>query len=173
MDSDGRGGWPVSDGLFPSGIEALAMGVHPPEHCLVHPLPMAPQFVGREEELAELTALWRMSTPGVVALVGLGGAGKTAIAARFLEELCRSEQARRPAGLFVWSFYQEPDVGFFLQELYRYFGHPDSSSTPAKGAGLLHLLREAFDRRTPFAGSRRPGTSAETGGPRRGFVRAD
>jgi hypothetical protein len=79
----------------------LAMGVHPPDHRLVHPLPTAPQFVGRKQELGELRALWLESTPGMVALVGLGGAGKTAIAARFLEELCQPDQARRPMGLFV------------------------------------------------------------------------
>jgi AAA ATPase domain len=120
------------------------MGAHPPDYRLIHPLPIAPQFVGREEELGELRALWHASTSGVVALIGLGGAGKTAIAARFLQELCQPDQARRPAGLFVWSFYQEPDVGFFLRELYQYFGHPDSSASPARGAGLLHLLREAL-----------------------------
>ena len=136
--------WRVSDGLLPPRNQVLAMGVHPPDHCLVHPLPIAPQFVGREKELDELRALWHDSTPGVVALVGLGGAGKTAIAARFLEELCRPEQARRPAGLFVWSFYQEPDVGYFLQELYQYFGDPTHPRHLQKALGLLHLLREAL-----------------------------
>ena len=124
----------------------LAMALHPPDHCLVHPLPLLlPQFVGRVAELDELRSLWCNGTRGVVAIVGLGGAGKTAIAARFLEDLCRPEQpAVRPHGLFVWSFYHEPDAGYFLQEAYRYFGGPDSSSTPAKGAGLLHLLRQAL-----------------------------
>ena len=27
------------------------MALHPPEHCVVHPLPLVPQFVGREAEL--------------------------------------------------------------------------------------------------------------------------
>jgi hypothetical protein len=80
----------------------------------------------------------------VVALVGLGGAGKTAIAARFLDELCRPEHPARPGGLFVWSFYQEPDAGFFLSEAYQYFAPGEPSPTPARGAGLLHLLREAL-----------------------------
>jgi hypothetical protein len=123
---------------------SLAMDLHPPDYCAVHPLPSAPQFVGREPELDELWSLWRDGVRGVVALVGLGGAGKTAIAARFLEELCAAEQPLRPAGLFVWSFYQEPDAGYFLKEAYRYFSGPDSSSTPAKGAGLLHLLSGAM-----------------------------
>jgi hypothetical protein len=116
------------------------VGWQPSEHRLVHPLPRAPQFVGRDAELVALSDLWRSGTRGVVALVGLGGAGKTAIAARFLDDLGGGELLPRPAGLFVWSFYQEPDAGFFLEELYRYFTPAGSPQTPAKGAALIHLL---------------------------------
>ncbi len=82
----------------------------------------------------------------MVALVGLGGAGKTALAARFVDVVCRPDHPSRPEGLFVWSFYQEPDAGYFLSEAYRYFARGDSGTdpAPAKGAGLLHLLREAL-----------------------------
>ena len=111
---------------------------------MVHPLPPAPQFVGRERELEALCASWQSGVRGVVALVGLGGAGKTAIAAHFLDELARPGHPARPDGLFVWSFYQEPDAGYFLNEAYRYFARGDRSPVPAKGAGLLHLLREAL-----------------------------
>jgi len=107
-------------------------------------LPSAPQFVGREPELAELRAWWQAGNRGVIALVGLGGAGKTAIAARFLAELCGLEHASRPQSLFVWSFYDEPDPDYFLREAYRYFAHQESSVALAKGAGLLHLLRDAL-----------------------------
>jgi AAA ATPase domain len=120
------------------------MTAHPPDHCVVHPLPPAPQFVGREAELDDLRSLWHRGSRGAVALVGLGGAGKTALAAHFLEELCRREHPSRPEGLFVWSFYQEPDAGYFLSEAYRYFARGDSAPASAKGAGLLHLLRDAL-----------------------------
>ncbi len=122
------------------------MAVNPPLHLFVHPLPLAPQFVGRGAELDDLRAAWRNSKSGVVALVGLGGAGKTALAARFIEELTQAEAPSRPSGLFVWSFYQEPDVGYFLNEAYRYFAGQEAAQTPAKGAGLLHLLRGALDQ---------------------------
>jgi hypothetical protein len=60
-----------------------------------------------------LCARWTGGNPGVIALVGLAGSGKIAIAARFLEAL-EKERLRPPAqGLFVWSFYQEP--GSFWQ----------------------------------------------------------
>jgi hypothetical protein len=120
------------------------MATHPPDYHVVHPLPTAPQFVGRRTELDELLAWWYSGISGVVALVGLGGAGKTAVAARLVAELCRPENPYRPGGLFVWSFYQEPDAGFFLSEAYRYFAGAAADPAPARGAGLLHLLRDAL-----------------------------
>lgn len=122
------------------------MDPHPPEHLLVHPLPSAPEFVGREGELQVLRRLSQEGFHGVLALVGLGGAGKTALAARFLEEMAGASSAR-PPGLFLWSFYQEPDAGLFLQRAYQYFA--GETSTPAKGAALLHLLREALAEAGP------------------------
>jgi hypothetical protein len=111
---------------------------------VVHPLPAAPHFVGRAEEKDRLRSFWETRTAGVVAIVGLGGAGKTALAAHFVNDLLSSNGTERPAGLFVWSFYVEPDPGRFLQEAYRYFFGPDATVTPAKGSGLLHLLRDAL-----------------------------
>jgi hypothetical protein len=115
--------------------------IHPPEPRLVHRLPAAPHFVGRDAELHELRHFWQDGFQGVCALVGLGGAGKTAVAARFLDDLLGSD-GRRPEGLFVWSFYQEPDPGLFLREACDYFGREGDATTPARGAGLLHLLRD-------------------------------
>src|SRR5260370_40461402 len=94
-----------------------------PRPLVVHALPPAPEFVGRARELEELRASWSGGECGVVALVGLGGAGKTAIAARFLEGILGAGSGPEPGrgGLFVWSFYREPDAGLFLREAYRYF----------------------------------------------------
>jgi hypothetical protein len=111
---------------------------------VVHPLPPAPHFVGRDAERSALRNLWQAGFRGVVALVGLGGAGKTAVAARFLDELQGPAGTPRPDGLFVWSFYQEPDAGLFLREAYRYFSRSSVLESPARGAGLLHLLRDAL-----------------------------
>jgi hypothetical protein len=117
---------------------------HPPDPLLVHRLPLAPNFVGRETELAVLRDRWRAGFRGVLALIGLGGAGKTAVAARFLEQLLGAGGTARPAGLLVWSFYQEPDAGLFLQQAYHYFAGQGAPASAAKGAGLLHLLRDAL-----------------------------
>src|SRR3984957_2766162 len=120
------------------------MTTHPSDPLPGHSLPPAPHFVGREAELTELRNLWQAGFRGVVALVGRGGAGKTAVAANFLEELLGPAGPPRPAGLFVWSFYQEPAAGLFLREAYGYFARTTASESPARGAGLLHLLREAL-----------------------------
>ena len=135
---------------------------HPPDHCQVHPLPSAPQFVRRKTELADLRALWQADTRGVIALVGLGGAGKTAIAARLLEEMLRTGQAMRPDGLFVWSFYQEPDVDYFLRK-------PTATSHATKVRRFLRKAQGCFaplercldERRTSRSGSGRTGTCPE------------
>src|SRR5262249_12525283 len=124
-------------------VEWCPMAMHPPQPCVVHPLPPAPHFVGRDLELAELRGLWQNSFRGVLALVGLGGAGKTAVAAPFPAGLLGSDHRPRPHRLFVWSFYQEPDACLFLRELFAYFA-PDGAAGPAKGSGLLHLLRDAL-----------------------------
>src|SRR5262249_47340397 len=113
------------------------MNTHPPEPMLVHRLPPAPHFVGREQEISKLISLWKDQVGGVAGLIGLGGAGKTAVAACFLDQLQQQALEPRPHGLFVWSFYQEPDPGLFLESAYRYF-LPDSTAIPAKGVSLLH-----------------------------------
>jgi hypothetical protein len=121
------------------------MSVHPPEPLYYHRLPPAPHFVGREPELARLRTFWERNARGVLALVGLGGAGKTALAARFLQELA---QGRLPQseGLFVWSFYQEPDPAQFLRQAHAYFVPTTRLYSGAKGAGLLHLLDDALSQ---------------------------
>ena len=64
----------------------------------------------------------------------------------------------RPAGLFVWSFYQEPDAGYFLRSCTATSPAPTRPPAPAKGAGLLAPpARGAGGRRPAPAGARRAG----------------
>lgn len=120
------------------------MATHPPNPCLFHPLPRAPEFLGRALELESLYGFWRGGLGGVLGLVGLGGAGKTAVAARFLDDLLARTDGPRPQGLFVWSFYQQPDPELFLEEAYRYFAADRAYAGTARGSGLVHLLQEAL-----------------------------
>lgn len=89
-----------------------------------HVLLRAQYFTGRKSQLRALREFWNRGTGGVLALVGIGGAGKTAIVRQFLEEqrwLKSDDAPERPDGLFVWSFYDSPDTTEFLTEVYRYF----------------------------------------------------
>ncbi|MRG95863.1 helix-turn-helix domain-containing protein [Polyangium spumosum] len=125
----------------------------PPEPKLfrpefVHTLQHAPFFVGREDILAELWA-WveapeKREGPGVVALVGVGGAGKTAIAERLI---ARFGDGPRPGGVFVWSFYDDERTEVFLAHAVRYFAGAEAPAgerlerlCAALGSGPPHLV---------------------------------
>lgn len=116
----------------------------PREPRVVHELSAAPAFVGRDRELAELQRLWKDGFHGVLALVGLGGAGKTALAAPFVQALIGDEVAvPRPDRALVWSFYRDADTSQFLREALRYFSD-NSNASPARGLGVVHQLYESL-----------------------------
>ncbi|WP_044965300.1 helix-turn-helix domain-containing protein [Sorangium cellulosum] len=95
-----------------------------------HTLQRARHFVGRAEILDRLAA-WADGSPPrprVIALLGVGGAGKTAIAERFLQGL---GDAPRPGGVLVWSFYDDPRTEAFLDQAAAYFAPGAGASGPA------------------------------------------
>jgi hypothetical protein len=111
-------------------------------HCTSQPA----HFFGRDAEIALLDAALEPGGPSVVAFVGPGGQGKTAVVQHWLGRLI--EEGSRPpgdvAGVFLWSFYRGKDADLCLRELY---GHaagaaaaPDVSATYAVDR-LLPLLR--------------------------------
>src|SRR5579862_2639496 len=129
---------PLEKRLSDADLAPIAVEPTKLEPLIVHPLPAAPAFAGREGELDQLIQFWRKPY-GVLSLVGLGGAGKTALAARFVSWLAENDP---PDGLLVWSFYDEPNANAFLQAAYRYFA--GDTTAPANGAGWFHLLKEAL-----------------------------
>jgi hypothetical protein len=103
-----------------------------------HQLPAAPAFSGREAELEALRAFW-LEGHGVMSLIGIGGAGKTACAERFLAWVRDSGKAD---SVIVWSFYDDPDANHFLKSAYRYLtGEPTEN---VSGAGWFSLLAEVL-----------------------------
>jgi tetratricopeptide (TPR) repeat protein len=80
-------------------------------HCTSEPL----VFFGRDEELRLLDAALAGGEPSVVALVGPGGQGKTAIVQHWL-----SQPRTPPDGLFFWSFYRAKDADLLLREWLAY-----------------------------------------------------
>ncbi|WP_437718797.1 helix-turn-helix transcriptional regulator [Sorangium sp. So ce448] len=115
----------------PAGAPAPSQGAAPawrPLHA--HTLQRARHFVGRAEIVDRLAAWADGSPPSprVIALLGVGGAGKTAIAERFLQGL---GDAPRPGGVLVWSFYDDPRTEAFLDQAAAYFAPGAGASGPA------------------------------------------
>lgn len=93
----------------------------PPRAVSIHHFTSQPyRFFGRTAELALLDlALDERpgeAKPSVVALLGPGGQGKTAIVQHWLEPYIQG--ARSVEGVFLWSFYRGKDADLCLRELY-------------------------------------------------------
>jgi tetratricopeptide (TPR) repeat protein len=126
--------------LTPEQSHATAR-VWQPLFC--HALQPAQHFRGREAKLQELKDwLEAPVTPDrVVSVVAAGGTGKTALVDKALHEAKLSDRA----GVFVWSFYEDPHTDAFLREAYIYFtGEKD---TPA--GGMLERLQIALSGDAP------------------------
>lgn len=103
-------------------------------HCTSEPY----RFFGRDAELALLHEALGGGPASVVALVGPGGQGKTAIMQHWLGEVVAAAQ---PAdGVFLWSFYRGKDADLCLRELYAYA--EDLAAPPDVSASYCvdHLL---------------------------------
>jgi len=107
-----------------------------PQVC--HALQPAPHFQGRAA-LREGLVTWVRApvTPDrVVSLVAAGGTGKTALAERVLADL----GGKVPAGLLVWSFYEDLRTEEFLRVACEYFG----GATDVPAGGRLERLQQAL-----------------------------
>jgi hypothetical protein len=107
-------------------------------HCTSEPY----RFFGRAAELALLDAALRGGIESVVALIGPGGQGKTAIVQHWLERLLSATD--RPDGIFLWSFYRGKDADLCLRSLYAYaegLSQPPELSASYCVDHLLPLLR--------------------------------
>lgn len=102
---------------------------------IVHALPPAPRFIGRKNELRQLSRFWDVTSGGVCALVGIGGAGKTAIAAEFLSHVMAQNTSCK---IFAWSFYEDQDTNSCIRELYYYLGGQEE--LPESGSAALAVL---------------------------------
>jgi tetratricopeptide (TPR) repeat protein len=92
----------------------------------IHPLLRARDWQDRPE-FGELLQWWKDGGVGVCALVGIGGAGKTAIAERFLQVLpggypehprvSKDHTLVAPTRLMVFSFYDAPNPDAFFNKV--------------------------------------------------------
>ncbi len=79
-------------------------------HCTPYPT----RFFGRAAELAQLDCALGGGEPSVIAMIGPGGQGKTAIAQHWLGRLGPCD------GIFLWSFYRGKDSDLCLREMLAY-----------------------------------------------------
>jgi hypothetical protein len=111
----------------------------PPRDPHIHHCTSEPYcFFGRAAEVALLDRALRGEDPSVVALVGPGGQGKTAIVQRWLQGLAAAP--RRPDGIFLWSFYRGKDADLCLRELYAYAEGLPSAPDLSASYCVDHLL---------------------------------
>ena len=115
-----------------------------------HALPSAEFYQPRREVENELNERWRKGEPCVVALVGLGGMGKTSLVQQFLQncpltrELEEIEDVKLPASdaVFAWNFYARPSADLFLLSLANYLTGRETAS--ASGEESLQSIREGL-----------------------------
>lgn len=152
----------VEMGEAPVGAGAIERSQWIVRHA--HSLPRARHFVGRGEIVRSIHA-WRNgpACEGVLAVVALGGAGKTSVVARFVDEL---EAAPADAGVFVWSFYDDRRVESFFEEALAYFSGQGAGAGHGERFDLLRAaLREGpahllvLDGLEVLQGSGAPGTT--------------
>ena len=105
------------------------------EHCTSEPL----HFFGRADELAMLDRALVGGEPSVVAFIGPGGQGKTAIVQHWLRPFVAGD--RHADGVFLWSFYRGKDADVCLRQLFGY----------AEGIGGAGSVRQLLCRSSATA----------------------
>jgi hypothetical protein len=75
-------------------------------------------YKGRVQDFATLNRWGNDPATRMIAVTGIGGQGKTSLAGRWLKQERSPELARMP--VFYWSFYEDPDVGKFLEQVVEF-----------------------------------------------------
>jgi tetratricopeptide (TPR) repeat protein len=119
--------------------------VLPPAPCYAHSYPLQANFTGRKAERAELNDWLGRDARAVFVLEAIGGMGKSALAWVWTQEIF--SLGIPVAGVFWWSFYEERDLGRFLDKAIAYAsgGKVDAkqiSSDRERVDVLANLLRQ-------------------------------
>ena len=129
---------------------ALTQTRQPEKISIAHlPSPVA-HFVGRDRKLAQLDTAWAAPNTKVINLVALGGVGKSALVAEWLQQLS-NDNWRGAEFVLGYSFYSQGSredaqvsADAFIDEALRFFDdpNPESGSAWDKGERLARLVRQ-------------------------------
>ena len=96
---------------------------------------------------------WRNGGQGVCGLVGMGGAGKTAIVDRFLRvlpgvmpqnaKIPKDDTLPTPNSTFVFSFYDAPNAEAFFEDLNIWLAGSPNVATAVSYSQLIFLMQNA------------------------------
>jgi tetratricopeptide (TPR) repeat protein len=112
-------------------------------------LPSAGEFlIGREAELARLSAAWEAGREHIITVVGRGGEGKSNLVSHWLNEMAANDW-RGAERVYGWSFYSQgtsdkaASADQFIDQALRFFGEKtpeDLKSPDARGERLAQLV---------------------------------
>ncbi|MCJ7529599.1 MAG: NB-ARC domain-containing protein, partial [Anaerolineales bacterium] len=129
--------------LFEQEYTELAGKHHSQPIYFVHGYSLPTIWAEREQELYRLLGEIMSNRYSVLALIAIGGSGKSALVRRLLDEL--SKQATRFDGALWFNFYVEPSFDRFLVECCRYMVEDfDQTSYPSPFAKAT-LVRQVLD----------------------------
>jgi tetratricopeptide (TPR) repeat protein len=80
------------------------------------------EWVGRAELLQSITADWASGSKHITGLIGFGGEGKSSLARKWVEDICRGDPrvAHPPEAVFWWNFYDRPSVDDFFESALKF-----------------------------------------------------
>lgn len=113
------------------------------------------RLIGRDSELEMLDEAWADRSIRVLSLVGLGGAGKTALVHHWMQRFEQAGwKAKGASAAFAWSFYRQgasadgqASGDLFISEALRFFGDPAPAGEAPRDRGL-RLAKHVRRRRT-------------------------
>jgi len=117
---------PVQDEPYPLGAaprpradaDQVRTAVGPKERTAWNNAPPAlAEWVGRDDLLQSITRDWADPNRRVTGLIGFGGEGKSSLARKWVDDICRDDPTGRlykPDGVFWWGFYEKPSVDEFF-----------------------------------------------------------
>jgi WD40 repeat protein len=104
--------------------------------------PHSKQFYGREQELATLSRWMKDEHCRLMAILGMGGMGKTSLAATVVDQVQEHYDC-----IFWRSLHNAPPLSSILQECIPFVSHQQRTALPEEEDSQISLLIESFRAR--------------------------